>query len=670
MSPGRRAVILALAATILLCSPALATRAWLPPVRLAPPAAVTEGADVGMDAAGNALAAWVRDGGVQIATRPVGGAWSQPRDFSPTGVDARDLSVNVNARGDVLVVWTEDLGTGARVARYRSKPLGFEFGGSGQMSDLGVSQLDVEMNAVGAAVVTMMREGKVEATVRAHADDNFRLPRTVSVGTNVSSPSAGIDDAGNAIVVWRHNVGDEVHVESSSFTAGTWSAVETIPGTVGIYTMPQVAVHASGRAAAMVYAQFTPEIGPTVRVAFRTSIGAPWGEATRIAYHEFPMGFQARYERDGTPLFFMGGGRVANAWQFYGGPPGDIVGLEGAEGYAESPPFGVAVSPAGGSVVYWAGRDGFKARYRPPTGPFGPIETTGVNATGTSGLALDDQGNGVLVWQDKQSGATWATALDAAPPTITDMSLPDTVAVDEPATMRVVATDRTTAVSASWRFSDGQTADAAETTRTFPLPGAHEVHAIVRDSAGNETRATRTITVIPHPIATTPPEPDNDGDGTRASLDCDDGNASIFPGAAERLGNALDENCDGYPERYPIVAAAAQLTSQFQRDKSTKLLALTISDLVAGDVVRVTCRGKGCRKALTRTTPVTHDRRTLKLPKIAGARLRPKAVLEVTISHPNRVARVYTYTMRAKANPTGPRRVRRCQAPDQPRVPC
>ena len=38
---------------------------------------------------------------------------------------------------------------------------------------------------------------------------------------------------------------------------------------------------------------------------------------------------------------------------------------------------------------------------------------------------------------------------------------------------------------------------------------------------------------------------DADADGSRASLDCDDTDPDVFPGAPETSGDGVDSNCDG-----------------------------------------------------------------------------------------------------------------------------
>ncbi len=74
--------------------------------------------------------------------------------------------------------------------------------------------------------------------------------------------------------------------------------------------------------------------------------------------------------------------------------------------------------------------------------------------------------------------------------------------------------------------------------------GAHRFEARAIDRAGNVGAVTaRTWTVA---------AADDDNDGFNARSDCNDTNPGIFPGAADAVGNGIDENCDGADASAPV----------------------------------------------------------------------------------------------------------------------
>jgi Ca2+-binding RTX toxin-like protein len=110
------------------------------------------------------------------------------------------------------------------------------------------------------------------------------------------------------------------------------------------------------------------------------------------------------------------------------------------------------------------------------------------------------------------------------------------------------------------------------------------------------------------------PDFDRDGDGALArpgGADCDDGDAAIGPRAPEVRGNRVDENCDGPAEPFPIVDANVTLTSQFfPESRITLLLGLRVLDLRGRETVRLTCRGRGCRRNVDRTVRARRNQRS------------------------------------------------------------
>jgi RTX calcium-binding nonapeptide repeat (4 copies) len=85
--------------------------AWTKPEELSAPGHTATAPIVAMDAAGNAVAAWIRSNGIapaaQTATRSAGGVWSLPRNLSRRGRNAASLDLAMNRRGDAVVSWVQ-----------------------------------------------------------------------------------------------------------------------------------------------------------------------------------------------------------------------------------------------------------------------------------------------------------------------------------------------------------------------------------------------------------------------------------------------------------------------------------------------------------------------------------------------------------------------------------
>jgi len=106
-----------------------------------------------------------------------------------------------------------------------------------------------------------------------------------------------------------------------------------------------------------------------------------------------------------------------------------------------------------------------------------------------------------------------------------------------------------------WMGEDGRPTADGNTVLTptgdLPLPAdasnidSLKVRLTVFIDAVNEDTFFDEFVVKGDKIITLPEDPDNDGDGSPASLDCDDANADINPEAVEVPHNGIDDDCDG-----------------------------------------------------------------------------------------------------------------------------
>jgi Putative metal-binding motif len=138
------------------------------------------------------------------------------------------------------------------------------------------------------------------------------------------------------------------------------------------------------------------------------------------------------------------------------------------------------------------------------------------------------------------------------------------------------------------------------TPLTFTLTGLNvnaPYHYAIVGTNGNVVGEDRVITF-----------PDADHDGWFANADCNDANAAVNPGAAEILGNAVDENCDGIAAPFPSIGATVTISVLFYKPDLTKITKLYVGPVPAGATVTVTCKSP---KKASRATRCPFKRKTI-----------------------------------------------------------
>jgi hypothetical protein len=144
---------------------------------------------------------------------------------------------------------------------------------------------------------------------------------------------------------------------------------------------------------------------------------------------------------------------------------------------------------------------------------------------------------------------------------------------------------------------------------------------------------------------------DRDGDGFPRPVDCDDGNGGIRPGAREVRGNAVDENCDN--RAVPFARLATVVSNRWVvADGFTRLVALVVRNAPRGARIVLRCDGRGCPIGRPRRRTVRRDLTKVVLHSgFPRARLRPGARLRLSITAPETIGRIYTYTVERGALP-------------------
>ena len=169
-------------------------------------AAVPEQAAVTLDPAGRIVVAWERVVGrqrrVQVAQRTPAGRWLAVRNLSPPDQRAIFPRLASAADGTVLVAWSTSTGGVVRLRRP-----GRGFGTATALPGTFVTDLALAGDGSGLVVGQTGIERPVVAMPVAR-DGALGDAQTVSIVPGANRPRVGMDDAGDAVIVWERRIPD------------------------------------------------------------------------------------------------------------------------------------------------------------------------------------------------------------------------------------------------------------------------------------------------------------------------------------------------------------------------------------------------------------------------------------------------------------------------------
>lgn len=367
---------------------------------------------VAVDAAGNTIAVWGTEQGVQVSIRPAGGRFGAPQDLLQSGLWGYGYpDVAVDAAGNAAVVWA----AGAPPATHVQAALRRPGGAFGPPEEIAVSRnasgtrIALDERGGGVAVwFDLAAEPEAGSTVRAairSPDGGWQAPQVLGTAS-YPFPVLAVDPAGDAVVVWADTRPDRSVIESAYRPAGGVFGPSTTVSNAG--RAPDVAFDPKGNAVA-VWSN-----AETIQTATRQAATGLWGPAADIARGSSPkIGVDGRGDAivawgsrsaggEGVTQTIQASIRPAGgAWQ----PP---VTLSAPGDFTHMDPV-LAVNARGDAVVAWGmSIQIVAAAVRTAGAPFGPardVSQAGVVSWAPS-VAIDPRGNATLTWQIRRSPLT------------------------------------------------------------------------------------------------------------------------------------------------------------------------------------------------------------------------------------------------------------------------
>jgi PKD repeat protein len=494
-------------------------------------------AQVAMNARGDMVVAWQHGNGaattVQAAVRPQGGSFSAPVTVAAAGETAAAPQVGIDGTGNAAVLWRRDV-AGKGTVRAALRPAGGEFGAPVDVSaageDAGAPQL--ALSAGGIGVVTWVRQDGAHKLLRAltrSAAGALSGPVDVSSSSeDAQQPSAAIDAAGNAIVVW---IAGGIVKRAEEPAGGSFTAPARLSAIGEVAIVPDVSVGDGGAAIA------TWAHGSAGGWVPRAAVRAP-GSAFADPVDVAPGGGAGSQ----TTVAMNARGDAVLTWESADNfKLGVRASVRPAAGAFSDPPLNVTddgavpaatITPAGDVFLTWRDFQGTDA------GPYVRVRGARLRAgasalteskiiSPSSGddeddyaqLASDGAGDAVAVWRpvgmytglppdgvNISTGTIGVSVFDVIPPQLTGVSVPSAGIAGTPVAASATATDTwSPTTTVQFDFGDGSSQTGATVSHSYTTAGTYTVTVTATDGAGNTTAGTRAITVAAAPDEPPPP---------------------------------------------------------------------------------------------------------------------------------------------------------------------
>lgn len=349
---------------------------------------------------------------------PSGKAWGQALAISSGGGDS-EPQIDVDAAGNAIAVWVRNDGTRDNIwaARYEAATGAWGVAELMETDDAGhANGAQAALDAAGNAIAIWHYHDGTRYNIKASRYaagigwDSSVLVENHNAG-NAYAPQIDMDSSGNAVAVWRQFDGTRESILSNRYVAGVgWGMPEKIEAS-DLYDAhsPQIAVDAAGNAIA-VWVQYTTG-HESIWTNYYTA-GSGWGTEEPVETWNAGAAMDPQ-------IAFNAAGEAVAVWAIFDGVyysiwsrryaagsgwASSIEYVETSNGDASVPR--IAVDPAGNAVAVWiqsdAGRqDIWSSRHVPAIGWAAPekIETDDNGTAAAPRVAVDAAGNAFAVWQ-------------------------------------------------------------------------------------------------------------------------------------------------------------------------------------------------------------------------------------------------------------------------------